>query len=131
MRTLAIALSFLVLGSFGAAAQKPVAPAPVPPPVAAPSLPAAPSPSLYDSVTPGKVIAVGVGALIGVAVVPTVIGGESAAIVGGIAGGLIGAWWYGSADGAAAARVDVRPTAAREAANRGETTLVHVVELTR
>jgi hypothetical protein len=101
MRAVVVALSFLMLVSFGAAAQQP-APSPVP-----------------DKT--GKIVAIGVGALIGIVAAEAIVVGDAAAIVGGVAGGVIAAWWYESAGDTSSPRGNVKPTAARQAAYHGET----------
>ena len=95
MRVLAIAVSFLVLGSFAAGAQQ-----------AAP----APEPGYMEHLSPGNVAAIGAGALAGVFGLEA-IGIEGAALIGGVAGSIVGAWWYASSGDEIVPHVNFRTTA--------------------
>jgi hypothetical protein len=101
MRAVAFALSLLVLGSVGAAAQQP-----------------SPMPLPELNLNPRDVAAIGIGAVLGFFGAEAV---EIPGLIGAVAGSVIGAWWYADHDNPVQ-RPEIKPTAAREAvAPRGET----------
>jgi hypothetical protein len=101
MRAVAFALSLLVLGSFGAAAQQP-----------------SPMPPADLNLNPRDVAAIGAGALLGFFVAEPL--GVSQ-FVGAVVGGIIGAWWYAE-HAELMQHPQMKPMAARAAvANQGET----------
>jgi len=107
MRAVAFALSLLVLGSFGAAAQQPT-------PIAPQEL----------NLNPRDVAAIGAGALLGLFAAEAL--GVSQ-FVGAVAGGVVGAWWYAE-HSELMQHPQMKPAAARAAvARQGETLALVVV----